>query len=269
MNAAFRLRQIRTVARVELRRTAGSRRLVALSLFCLIPVGLAVIRLLMLPEAARMDLGRTSHELAQVFSLFHLRFIVFFGCAFLFVRSFRGEVLLHTLHLGFLLPIRREDLIAGKFLGTLVVSLGVLIPSTLALVMTYYLANGVGNTLRFLGSSQGLGHLASYLLITTLAAIGYGALFFLAGLFFKNPMVPAVMYLGFELIAPFLPLGLSIFSIARQLHALVPVPPSLGPLTPPGSEIPGWSAVILILSVSAAAVRLAGWKARRFEIDYS
>ncbi len=269
MNAAFRLRQIRTVASVELRRTARGRRLVGLVIFCLIPVGLALIRILMLPDAARMDVGRTSHELAQVFSLFHLRFIVFFGCAFLFVRSFRGEVLLHTLHLAFLLPIRREDLIVGKYLGTLIVSLGVLLPSTLALIITHYLANGVGITLHFLGSSQGLGHLASYLLITILAAIGYGALFFLAGLFFKNPMVPAVIYLGFEVIAPFLPLGLSIFSIARQLHALVPVPPSMGPLTPPGSEIPGWLAVILILGVSAAAVRLAGWKARRHEIDYS
>jgi len=268
MNARFRMRQIRTVATVDARRSLKGRRILTLVLFCSIPVVLALVRALMLPEPARMDVGRTTHELAQIFSLFHLRFIVFFGCAFLFVRSFRGEVLLHTLHLSFLLPIRRKDLVVGKYLGALVVALTVLLPSTVALVVTYRLANGVGKTIQFMTSTQGLGNLAAYLVLTSLAATGYGALFFLAGLFFKKPMVPAVIYLGFEAIAPFLPLPLRVVSIARELHALTPEPVSLGPLAVTGTDMPGWLAVMLVFLVAAASLRLAGWRAQRFEIDY-
>ncbi len=269
MIAGFRVRQIHTVAMVDFRRTLGGRRTLALVLFCSLPIALALVRMLMFPEAARMDIGRTTHELAQIFSLFHLRFIVFFGCAFLFVKSFRGEVLQHTLHLALLLPIRRRDLIVGKYFGGLAVALAVFLPATVAMVVMYRLANGFERTLQTMISAQGLGHLAAYIGITALAAVGYGALFLLAGLFFKNPMVPAALYLGFEALAPFLPLPLRVFSVARHLHSLQPVPISLGPLAVTGSDTPAWLAVMLILGVAAIAVRLAGWRAQGFEIDYS
>jgi len=269
MSAGFRVRQILTVAKVDFRRTLGGRRTLGLVLFCSFPLALALVRIFMIPEAARMDLGRTTHELAQIFSLFHLRFIVFFGCAFLFVKSFRGEVLQHTLHLALLLPIRRRDLIVGKFFGALAVALAVFLPATVALVLMYRLANGFEATLQTMVSAQGLGNLIAYVAITALAAVGYGSLFLLAGLFFKNPMVPAALYLGFEAVAPFLPLPLRVFSVARHLHALLPVPVSLGPLAVTGTDMPGWLAVMLILGVATIAVRLAGWRAQGFEVDYS
>ncbi len=267
--AMFRARQIRTVAGVDFRRTLGGRRTLGLVLFCSLPVVIALVRTVVFPDGARMDVGRTTHELAQIFSLFHLRFIVFFGCAFLFVKSFRGEVLQHTLHLTLLLPIRRRDLIVGKYFGALAVALTVLVPSTIALVVFYRLANGVGSTLQVMTTVQGLGHLAAYVAITGLAAVGYGALFLLAGMFFKNPMVPAALYLGFEALAPYLPFPIRVFSIGRHLHALLPVPVSLGPLAVTGSDTPVWLAIILILGVTAIAVRLAGWRAQGFEVDYS
>ncbi len=269
MNAAFRLRQIRTVAGVDFRRILGGRRTLGLVMFSLVPVALALIRILMFPDAARMDVGRTTHELAQTFTLFHLRFIVFFGCAFLFVRSFRGEILEQTLHLGLLLPLRRLDLMVGKFFGALAVALTIFLPATAALVIMYHMANGFGRTLQTLTSAQGLGHLGAYVAITALAALGYGALFFSAGLIFKNPMVPAVLYLGFEILAPFLPIPLRVFSIAAHLHSLLPAPVSLGTLAVTGSGLPGWLGVLLILVVSAIALYLAGWRAQQFEIDYS
>ncbi len=265
----FRARQIRTVAGVDFRRTLGGRRTLALALYCSLPVVVALIRSVWFPEAARMDVGRTTHELAQIFSLFHLRFIVFFGCAFLFVKSFRGEVLQQILHLTLLLPIRRRDLIIGKYFGALAVALAVFLPSTVALIVMYRLANGLEKTVQMMTSAQGLGHLAAYVGITAVAVVGYGALFLLAGLFFKNPMVPAALYLGFEALAPFLPFPIRVFSIARHLHALLPVPVSLGPLAVTGADMPGWLAVILILAVAAIAVRLAGRRAQGHEIDYS
>lgn len=264
-----RAHQIRAIAGVEFRRTLGGRRTLGLVLFCALPIAVALVRSLMFPEAARLDVGRTTHELAQMFSLFQLRFIVFFGCAFLFVKSFRGEVLQRTLHLTFLLPIQRKDLIVGKYLGALAVALTVLLPSTFGLIVMYRLANGIESTLRTLFSLQGIGHVAAYIAITALAAVGYGAMFLLAGLFFKNPMIPAALYLGFEALAPFLPLPIRVFSIARHLHALLPVPVTLGPLAATGSDMPGWVAVGLLAGVAAIAVFLAGRKASAFEIDYS
>ena len=269
MNASFRARQILSVAIVEYRRALGGGRTWGLILFACVPIAVALIRVLMFPEGARMDVARTYHETAQIFALFHLRFIIFFGCAFLFVKSFRGEVLQKTLHLGLLLPLRRQDWIVGKYLGALAVALTIFLPSTVGLVTLYRLANGVPRALHVTFSVQGWGNLAAYLGIVTLAAIGYGALFLLAGLFSKNPMVPAALYLGFEIIAPFLPLAIRAFSIAGYLHALLPEPVSLGTLAITGAGIPGWLGVILLLAVATGAVRLAGWKAQRYQIDYS
>lgn len=269
MSARLRTKQAATVAAIEWRRTLTGRRTFVLALFCILPALIGLIRMVVFPEAARLDVGRTTHELAQTFALFHLRFIVFFACAFLFVRSFRGEVLHHTLHLSFLLPIRRLDLIVGKYFGALAVALVVMLPSTVTVFVSYYLANGVGNTLQILTSARGLGHLASYLGVTILAAAGYGALFLLAGLFFKNPMIPAALYLGFELVAPYLPFPIRIFSIARHLLAMMPVPVTLGPLAVTGTDSPGWVAAVLIVGVAAVTVGLAGWRAKVVEVDYS
>ena len=212
---------------------------------------------------------QSADELAQTIAHFHLRFIVFFGCAFLFVKSFRGEVLQHTLHLTFLLPLRRADVIKGKYFGALAVSLSVLLPATVALFVGYHLANGVGTTLKVLTSPLGIAHLGAYLGATSMAAVGYGALFLLAGLFFRNPMIPAALYLGFEALGPYLPLPIRIFSIARHLAALLPVPVSLGPVAVSGNDTPGWLSIVLILFVAGTAVHLAGRLARAFEVDYS
>ena len=102
-----------------------------------------------------------------------------------------------------------------------------------------------------------------------LAAAGYGALFLMAGLFFRNPMIPAALYLGFEALGPYLPLPIRLFSIARHLVALLPVPVSYGPIAASGTDTPGWIAAALILLVAGLALVLAGRRARTFEIDYS
>ncbi len=62
------------------------------------------------------------------------------------------------------------------------------------------------------------------MLIVVLACFSYGALFLLAGLFFKNPMVPAVVFLGWELLTPFLPQLLKSLSLVHYLVSFTPVP---------------------------------------------
>lgn len=261
-------RQTITVALIDFRRVLGQRRIVALLLLGLIPVALAMIRAIFLPEAQRLDIGRATTELAQVFYVFQLRFVIFFACAFVFVRSLRGEILDRSLHFALLAPIRREWLAVGKYLGALALTLIVLIPSTLALIVMLHIPHGIGRALTFLTSARGLEHVSAYVFVTGLACVGYGAIFFLAGLYFKSPMIPAAAYLGFEIAAPFLGSTIGSLSIARHLRALLPVPLSLGPLDVVTSS-PGWLATVILLAVSGVALLLAALKARTIEIAYS
>ena len=41
----------------------------------------------------------------------------FFGCLGIFMNLFRGEMLDKTLHFWFLMPVRREVLLAGKYVA--------------------------------------------------------------------------------------------------------------------------------------------------------
>src|SRR5262249_16885278 len=54
---------------------------------------------------------------AVVFQYFYLRLAIFFGCLGIFMNLFRGEMLDKTLHFWFLAPVRRDVLLAGKYLA--------------------------------------------------------------------------------------------------------------------------------------------------------
>ncbi len=43
-----------------------------------------------------------------------LRTVVFFGCAWIFMNLFRGDIVDRSLHFYFLSPVRREVLVVGK-----------------------------------------------------------------------------------------------------------------------------------------------------------
>ncbi len=266
--ARHRFQQAHRVATIDFRRTLGGRRGFSLFLLAGLPVVLAIVRAVVLPDGLRADHGRMESELANVFYVLQLRFIVYFGCAFLFVKSFRGEILDRSLHFTLLAPVRRDVLTVGKYLGALASTWALLLPSTVALVMAFFWSLGLDRGLSALISGRGFAHLAAYLIVTALACIGYGALFFLAGLFFRHPMVPAAAYLGFEFIAPYMPSALRLFSVAQHLRALLPVSISLGPLTAVSSPAPAPVAVFLLLIVALLAVALAAWRVRRLEVDY-
>ena len=54
---------------------------------------------------------------AAMFQFFYLRAAIFFGCMGIFSNLFRGEMLEKTLHYYYLTPMRRELLVAGKYLA--------------------------------------------------------------------------------------------------------------------------------------------------------
>lgn len=261
-------RQATVLARQEVARSLLGRRVLPVLLLGAMPVGIALLRALFLPESQRAHPGHSTTELAQVFHFFVLRFIVFFTTALLFVKLFRGEILERSLHYQLLAPLRREVLAVGKYLGGLASAALAMAATVAATWLLYYLPHGAAG-LAHATSARGLGELAAYLAITVLACAAYGALFLLAGLFFRNPMVPAVLFLGWEVLTPFLPGYLKALSIVHYLGSLAPVPVSQGPFALLVQPVPGFIAVLALVAISAGLVALAAWRTRTLEVTYS
>lgn len=261
-------KQIRTLAGNELRRSLFSRRSLPLYLLVAMPLVLMALRAVFLPAAERVDPSKATVEFAEVFLFFLLRFIVFFANAVIFVRLFRGEILERSLHYTLLAPVRREVLVLGKYLGGLLSAVFLLIPTICASYFLTYLPHGAPG-LQLMLSSSGLGILARYILIVVLASCAYGGLFILAGLYFKNPMVPAILFLGWETLTPFLPAFLKSLSFIHYLVSFAPVPVSLGAFALLARPVAWWLALLALLGSTAVLLFLAGRVAARLEVTYS
>ena len=265
---AIRKRQLVTVALNEVRRSLFSRRSLAVYLLVGMPLALMLLRALFIPASVQADAGHATSEFAEVFHFFLLRFVVFFANAMIFVRLFRGEILEKSLHYTLLAPLPRTVLVLGKYLGgVLSASLILMFTTTLTYVLVYLPHGSAG--IRLMLSSSGIANLASYLLIVALACFAYGALFMLAGLFFKNPMVPAILFLGWETLTPFLPTFLKVLSFVHYLVSFAPVPVSLGAFALLARPVPWWIALVALAVSSAALVFIASRVARNLEVTYS
>ncbi len=260
--------QTRTVAIAEIRRSLFSPRALPLFLLVGMPMVLMVLRALFIPESQRANPSHATTEYAEVFNFFLLRFVVFFANALIFVRLFRGEILEQSLHHTLLAPLNRNVLVVGKYLGGVLSAVLVLVPATALTYLLVYLPHGArGFAIMFSGA--GLAHLASYLLIVTLACISYGALFLLAGLFFKNPIIPAVLFLGWELLTPFLPQLLKYLSLVHYLVSFTPVPVTVAAFAILAQPVAWWVALLALAAATAVLVWLASRVARNLEISYS
>jgi len=264
----LRRRQTVIIARTEVARSIFSRRVLPVLLLVGMPLSLALLRGLFMPEARRANIGHTTADFAQMFFFFYLRFIVFFSCAVLFVKLFRGEILERSLHYSLMAPVRRRVLVVGKYLGGLASTWILLLGATVVIFVLFYVAHG-SLGLRYLISGAGIADLAGYLGVVALACAAYGALFLLAGLYFKNPMVPAVLFLGWEAATPFLPAALKALSIVHYLGSLLPVPPVMGPLAMLAQPVAPWVAILGVLASIGVSLALAVRKARRLEVTYS
>jgi ABC-type transport system involved in multi-copper enzyme maturation permease subunit len=263
-----RRRQMATVAKNEVGRSLFSRRSLAVYLLVGMPLALMLLRALFMPGSMRANASHATTEFAEVFHFFLLRFVVFFANAMIFVRLFRGEILEKSLHYTLLAPLPRQVLVIGKYLGGVLSAILVLVPTTVLTYVLVYAPHGSAGIQTML-SAQGLGHLTRYLFIVVLASCAYGALFMLAGLFFKNPMVPAVLFLGWETLTPFLPTFLKILSFVHYLVSFAPVPVRLGAFALLARPVP-WIVALLALGISSAVlVFLAGRVARNLEVTYS
>jgi ABC-type transport system involved in multi-copper enzyme maturation permease subunit len=266
--------QIKAILRLELGRTFFNRRAWWIYLAALAPVVLTVGH-----SVASMYVDQMSHSMstdikafAGIFQFGYLRVFLFFGCAILFTNLFRGEVLARTLHLYFLTPVRREVLAAGKYLSGLIAA-AVLYGCSVALCHVGTFMHFGPQFQEFYFAGSGLHQLASYVGVTVLACVGYGAVFTLMGLFFRNPMIPAAVVMVWEGLNAFLPPLLKKFSVIFYLKSLCPVDvPVSGPLVllaQDATPVSPWLAVPGLLLLSLLTMIYAGIRLRKFEVTYA
>ena len=262
-------RQIVAILRLELKKNFFSRRAFLIYLLALLPVLLLAVLAVFPPPAKEwQDFGMLSIVFAAIYGGLILRTLIFFGCAWIFMNLFRGDIVDRSLHYYFLAPVRREVLVVGKYLSGLLTSITLFVGATLVSFLLLYFPRGYSATLQFLFDGPGLGHLLTYLGISVLACIGYGAAFLVIGLFFRNPIIPAVIIYGWEWINFLLPPLLKKMSVIHYLHSLAPVPMPEGPFAIVAEPTPAWISVPSLLIVTVLVLVFASFRIRRMEINY-
>ncbi len=265
-------RQIVGILRLEVKKNFISKRALPMYFLAAIPV-LILMALALLDRGMQRGVRTNLTQAFVIFSNLHealiLRTVIFFGCAWIFMNLFRGEIVDKSLHYYFLSAVKREVLVIGKYLSGLVATTILFLLTTAGSLFFLFLPRGLQANLDFIFGEQGWALITDYLGITVLACIGYGALFLVIGLFFRNPIIPALVVYGWEWINFLLPPVLKKISIIHYLHSLVPVPVNEGPFAIVGEPTPSWLAISGMLIVTAIVLALASLRIRRMEINYS
>ncbi|MBD0373149.1 MAG: ABC transporter permease [Pyrinomonadaceae bacterium] len=261
------LRQVGAIFRLELRKNLWGKRAILIYMLALFPVLLMALLAVVNAEDIRANFSDANEVYSAIYQGLILRTVIFFGCAWMFMNLFRGEVVDRSLHYYFLCPVRREVLVAGKYFSGLVSTIILFLMTTIGSIFFIYLA-GYPSSTQFLMNGPGLSQFFTYLGITVLACIGYGAVFLVIGLFFRNPIVPALIVYGWEFINFLLPPVLKKISVIHYLQSLAPVPMSEGPFAVIAEPTPAWIAIPGLVIFTLIVLALASYRIRRMEIRY-
>lgn len=265
------MRQLSTIVRMELRKSLFRWRSAWIYLIAMAPVVII---------AGHCFFDRNTSDgmredilvLAGIFQFYYLRLGIFFGCLGVFTRLIRGEMVERSLHYYLLAPVRRELLVLGKFIAGVCTAIAVF--GTAVFLSTLFMYLRFGNQgMRFLTEGPGAYHMKAYLGITMLACVGYGAVFLALSMIFKNPIVPALIFLGWETLNPVLSPLMQKLSITFYLRHLVPVQvPAEGVfalLTIVAEPVPAWAATLGVVTLAFAVLTLACFRVRKLEIAYT
>jgi hypothetical protein len=264
MNWALWIRQTLTVMKIELKRYILGKHWIGVYLFAFAPVALFLFMMVIVP--ARIPSSVITLRYAIFYQTFTLRLAVFLSCALVFSQLFRGEVLEKTLHFYLLAPMRREVLMAGKYLAGVVMMAGIFGVSTL-LTNTLLYAHSEWTTFFFEG--EGLPNLMRYVLVTVMACIAYGGVFTLMGTLFKNPAAAAILIAGWEAFYFILPASLQSFTIMHYLQSMLPVGIDLGVFAVVANPTPAIIGIPLLTILAGILVWIAGQVVRRTQVTYS
>ena len=167
-----------------------------------------------------------------------------------------------------LTPVRREVLVLGKYLSALVSATIIFGLGTVVLYLLTFLPLGMSGLSQHLFQGPGLGHLIVYAGISALACAGYGAVFLLAGLLLRNPVVAAVIIWFWESASFLLPAFLKKFSVTFYLQSLYPVPLPMEVFEFVADPVSPWLSIPGLLIFTILVLVVASLKARRMEIAY-
>ena len=262
--------QLVAVLRLEFKHTLSLRRSGWIYLLAFAPV-LAILLHAMADR--RFDpLSSDTDALAWVMHLYYVRLAIFFGTLGVFLRLIRGKMVNRSLHYLLLAPVRREVLLLGQFLAGAATVLILFEAATLASFAMMYGHHGMKG-LEFVVQGPGARHLGAYLLITALAGLGYGAVFLLLSMLFKNPVPPAMLVMAWEALNPMLPALAQRISVASYLRHLMPVSVEargfLALLMVTTEPVQPWLAVLGVLGVTLAVIVFSCYRMRSLQIDYS
>ncbi len=266
------LRQIRAIVSLELEKNFLSRRSILIYLIAILPLLPAIIFAFVPLDPNDVNFNDLSKIYALLYHSLILRTVVFFGCAWIFMNLFRGELVDRSLHYYFLSAVRREVLVAGKYLSGLITSIILFTATTVLTMLLVYFPHFYSQSVRFFTDGIGLNHLLTYAGITMLACVGYGAFFLVVGLFIRNPIIPALLLYGWEWLNFLLPPLLKKISVIHYLNSMMPVPLSSaiseGPLAVVVEPTPAWISVPSMLLVTIVVLILAAYRTRHMEIRY-
>jgi hypothetical protein len=212
---------------------------------------------------------------AAIFQYFYLRLAVFFGCLGIFMYLFRGEMSNRTLHFWFLAPARREVLLAGKYAAGLIASASIFGGGALLALAAVIWPHDPVDVQAF-WNAGGMAQVFWYAAAAVLGCVGYGSVFLAIGLYFRNPIIPAAVLLGWEGIHGVLPQAFQKVSILYYLQSLCPVPapiPSDAPalirlLAAPVAPASRPGAMLGLLLLTAFVLWIGSVSVRRMQISY-
>jgi ABC-type transport system involved in cytochrome c biogenesis permease component len=267
-------RQILAIMRIDLAKTFLAKRGLWIYFLALAPVIPMVGHWL---KNDNHPLGEDVQIFAGIFQFYYLRIAIFFGCVGIFMNLFRGEMLDKSLHYYLLAPVRREVLVAGKFLSGLTAAIVIFCSAVVIQWIAVFMHFPPELLRSFMFAGPGMSHLISYVAAAALACIGYGSVFLWAGVRYRNPLVPAAIILVWESINGILPALLKKVSIIYWLKSLCPVsipaPKSNGNgawdlLVFDIDPAPAAIATVNLLLLAAFVLVWAAMRARKIEIGY-
>lgn len=259
------------LTRLEVRRNLFSWRASWIYFLAFIPTFILLIHAVV-GRRLQLSMSEDTEVLAGIIQFYYIRLGIFFGCLGIFSKLIRGEMIERSLHFYFLSPVRREVILLAKFAAGSISALllfGCAILADFALLYATFGAAGHD----YVFNGPGMGQLEMYLLITILACLGYGAIFLLLSLIFKNPTPAAMIVMGWEAINPIAPSLLQKISVASYLRNLMPINVAgkgiFALLTVQTDTEPAWTATLGLLVLIVLVLTYSCYRIRTLEIRYT
>jgi len=263
--------QGRRLTAIEVRRNLFSLRASWIYFLAFIPTLIIFIHLVFDTHPA-IAMPDDTNILAGVVEFYYVRLGIFFGCLGIFSRLIRGEMTERSLHFYLLSPVRREILLLAKFAAGSISALLLFVTAIVADFALMYAGYGAAGR-DYIFNGPGAHQLEMYLLIVVLACLGYGAVFLLLSMLFRNPTPAAMLVFAWEAINPVLPSLLQKISVASYLRHLMPITiPGQGIfalLMVKTDPVSGWIASFGLLLLIAAVLSYSCYRIRTLEIRYT